>query len=143
MCIRDRDKRIDQIAAESTEEIKRMCEKLEKRYNHIESSAAKLFQEFNELVIDPRKGCAKVEKPHKQYQTGILTSHARVQRPSNLEVMLETPKWVGKYTRRKPLASSQKKRRLELTKSSSRKLKYDHKYPDSKDVIKEEAREEG
>jgi len=135
------ERRIDQIATEMAGDIKKVCEKLEKRYNYIESLSAKLFQEFNELLIDSKRGCIKIDKPHKQYQAGILTSHIRIQRPSNLEVMLETPKWVKKYSKKKPFGSSQKKRRQEMVKSN-KKMKYEYKYPDSKEIIKEDTREE-
>lgn len=108
-------------------------------YKQIELLASKLFEEWNELLIDVERGCVKIDKPHKQYQAGILTSHFRVKKSSNLEAMLETPKWVANNSRRKALGSAQK-RRQELAKNSSKKMKI---YPDSKDIIREETREEG
>eukprot|EP01022_Parablepharisma_sp_SALTPOND_P022989 TRINITY_DN473_c0_g1_i2.p1 TRINITY_DN473_c0_g1~~TRINITY_DN473_c0_g1_i2.p1 ORF type:complete len:930 (-),score=107.72 TRINITY_DN473_c0_g1_i2:7371-10160(-) len=137
---------IDEVAAGMSEEIRKLCEKLEKRYNKVESISGKLFQEFNELLIDPVQGCVKIQKAQKPlYQTGILTSQVRGRRSSRLGTILETPRRFHNYNKGVRTGTSQKKRRdtEEVDLAKRPRMEYNHLASmSSKDVIKEETKEE-
>jgi len=134
--IKTMEKSIDSLAMENCEEIRQICEKLEKRFTKMESLATKLYTEFNELLIDIMNGCTKIIiptiKPTKpQYQSGILTNQNKGGVRKNSKIMnsaglLETPRRFQNFSKKKIPTTSQKKinnNEMETIESVSRKTK--------------------
>ena len=117
------DQKIKEISIEYEGKMLEIEQKFGQKLNKINTLSDRLYQNYNDLIIDNEQGCVKKTKTNKDYyQSGTLTDNKQVtgthfkqrqRRTSRLETILETPRCFNGFKN----SSSQSKKGL-----SKRKL---------------------